>query len=115
MDSKLKYLILFIFGFVIFIIAMKVMFKTPKDYIESTFKIMEFKGILIEKYREPANHDMRFIKVKTSTDTIVLDTPCNFEFWNFVHVQDSIIKEKESTLIIVKRISEIYKFDMQCD
>lgn len=114
MDFKAKHIILFIIGFILVVVIIQRLFETPSEYIETTFKPMEFKGILYEKYREPANHDMRFVRIISNIDTLLLDIPCNFDFWNFVQKNDSIFKERNSYLITVKRWEKTFSFDMRC-
>ena len=86
---------------VIIYLAGKETKKLRKQYCETYWK-EEFRGKILKKYVDTKNHNYHMLIIKRDQERDSLDYSGDHSgFWDFVEVNDSIIKKKESFKLII--------------
>jgi hypothetical protein len=79
----------------------------------SQMKQMQYKGTVINSFIDTKNHLLPTIIVDSGKDTITItDFRDNSGLFDFLKQGDSIFKDKNSSLVIVKRDSSINSFSI---
>ena len=112
--SKLFKVVLYLSVFIVISYTIYDMFLIPKgikkekEYHNKLQLILnqEFKGFITHKYRDKRNHNAPRIKSKNYNISVIDD------IFNIVNKGDSIVKEKNSTLMIVFDKKNKYSINM---
>jgi hypothetical protein len=100
--------------FCIFFLEGCFLFPTYEDYVNSTIKPMQLRGIVLSKAQEETGcFGLIVVKQDQETDTlhrIYFCTTPNYGIWRYVQPGDSLFKEKGKLEIFVKRNDTTAKF-----
>jgi len=112
-----------IIGIIISLIVLILLFITnnifnddQNDYCKK-FKSTEIKGIIIDKKLEKDNHNQPIFYYRNEMNQKLSLFPFNKDFYEYVLVGDSILKKKNSKIVLIKRnsISKTFNFNFGCE